>query len=467
LHVGSDLKVDSALVAGNYSWNTDQDTTGLSGYTMRMSSNGELELAESSKQYDLKNTDNLLLQRLIPDSTGSGFGLNDHGSDAVDIQGDLLVIGARGENVSKGVVYVYRKTTKRIIDSTQLDKSFQLIQKIPYPGTSNTAYFGEEVSINNDSLILISAPIENIGDSTNVGAVYVYRDSAGTFVQKQRIEPSSYLSGDRFGDVVAFQDSIIAVTSNFAAWNGTSPSKVTIFKERSGSFVETQVFTSPDNNSNFGIDLAIQDSLLLIGNKDWFLNRGAVFTYVDSSGTYNSQDTLLTSSINNSYLISMDFDGKTLAAGTYWTYNREGSVEVWKRKDDGISFMKYDTIRNPFGAYNDIMSHNVEVEGPVIAVGAFLDDVSGLTDVGQAFVFADNGQDYELVYNLALPFGDTTYNMVVGGYSDNTLITSGFYSNNVYAAQISNLSDRKLIYSNLPEGELITTKNGILATLLY
>ena len=124
--------------------------------------------------------------------TNSGFG------EAVAISGDRIAIGAPRDGAADvGAVYVYGKqgTTWTLL----IRHSFAV------PGSR----FGEAVALSPTGLLVVGAPGEAAGGSSNAGSIYVYA-SAGTTGAVNRVPPNR-TQDDEFGKAVAILGTTILV----------------------------------------------------------------------------------------------------------------------------------------------------------------------------------------------------------------------------------------------------------------
>jgi len=140
---------------------------------------------------------------VAPDaSEGAEFGR------AVAIHGNMVIVGARfaevevepGNILSKaGAAYVFRK-----------DKgAWQFDEKITSPTPADEDNFGRALAIQGD-LLVITARKENLGDD-DVGAAYVFLYQNGKWINQQKLTAGSPTPGAYFGQSVAVQGDRLAI----------------------------------------------------------------------------------------------------------------------------------------------------------------------------------------------------------------------------------------------------------------
>ena len=144
---------------------------------------------------------------VAPDATtGAEFGR------AVVIKGNMVIVGARFAQVGSlskaGAAYVYRK----------YQGAWYLEQKITSPNPADGDNFGRAVAIQGN-LLVVTARKENI-DAEDVGAAYVFSFKGGTWTYQAKLTASDATSGSYFGQSVAIVGDVIAVGARNADPNG-------------------------------------------------------------------------------------------------------------------------------------------------------------------------------------------------------------------------------------------------------
>jgi len=123
----------------------------------------------------------------------------------IDINGDQMVIGAAGVNHA-GKVYVFNRDISGVWNETQIIFPADIV-----PGS----YFGESVSISGNYMAIgAKQESEDVADNNtmnNAGAVYVFKNDNGIWIQHKKIVASDRSSSDYFGVEVAISNRIIVV----------------------------------------------------------------------------------------------------------------------------------------------------------------------------------------------------------------------------------------------------------------
>jgi hypothetical protein len=106
--------------------------------------------------------------------------------------GSVIVVGAAYADVvgyESGAAYIYTREGNNWTETTRL---------VPSDATAES-YFGESVAISGDgNTVAIGA---HLADTTlpDTGAVYIYRNLNGTWVQSYKVMPTEVNTGDKFG----------------------------------------------------------------------------------------------------------------------------------------------------------------------------------------------------------------------------------------------------------------------------
>jgi len=131
----------------------------------------------------------------------SDANISDHFSSSVAISGNRAVIGAYGNNNSKGSAYIFTR---------DINGSWTETSKLTAPDAEDNDYFGGSVAISGDHVIVGSYGDDDNGSSS--GSVYIYTiNTDGTWVQFNKSIASDANSNDYFGRSVSIGDSHIIV----------------------------------------------------------------------------------------------------------------------------------------------------------------------------------------------------------------------------------------------------------------
>ena len=276
---------------------------------------------------------------------GDEFGIS------VAVDGDTVVVGARG-NVSKtGAIYVFTKPSDGDWTSTITET------KLTATGGAADDLFGASVALYGASTIVVGAPGDQnsvAGTNVSTGSAYVFaRDSNGEWSQNAKLTASNAGADDLFGNSVAVDDDTIAVGAYGKDDNSLTDSGLVYVFVKSGgaawaTTTETVQLRASDRaaNDNFGRSVAVDGNTIVVG----------------ASGDRNTVDGA-EASTGSAYVFTKPNTGWTNSAGT----------ETAK-------------LTASDGADSDQFGRSVAVDGDTILVGAHQNDDDG-TDSGSIYVF--------------------------------------------------------------------------------
>jgi choice-of-anchor B domain-containing protein len=242
---------------------------------------------------------------------------------------------------------------------------------------------GSGLAVNDDWIM-----VGTIAQNGARGAAYAFRRQGDSWVQHSKLAPPELQVEDRFGNNIVLDGNRMLISAS-AAGGGAGAVYAYEYTAGTDSWDAEGPLQSPagDEQTSFGADLAVQDGMALIGAPGFFGGVGAVFTYGFSEGQWRFT-TLLTAfqtSGGSQFGGSIVFDGQTAMIGAGGSDNGQGSVFAYTLENGswtGASKLSSDDGgRAFFGA-------SVAMAGD-LAVGAALGADRG---AGAAYVF-ERGAD--------------------------------------------------------------------------
>ncbi len=253
------------------------------------------------------------------------------------------------------------------------------------------------------------------------------------------------LSGDTAVIGAQFDDSCSVIPD-------CSSGSAYVFAKIDGIWMLQAKLTEPEPvpGHYFGRSVAIEGDVMVVGaylaNAPGVTRAGAAYVFVRTEGIWALQTKLVASdAVPEAWLgLAVAINGDTVVIGaandgTQFPNPRSGSAYVFVRT--GNTWTQQAKLRAADAASGDWFGRAVEISGETIAVGAYRDDFSGLTDAGSVCIFVRSGTTWtqqakltasdaqsnsQLGWNLALE-GDT---LVVGAPQQATPI--GTYAGQVY-----------------------------------
>ena len=394
----------------------DTATGGAVGYSVALDGDtlvaGNLTFNSPQSAYVFTRTDGSWSQRkkLTPSNPGSFF----YYGQSVAISGNTIIVGSPAETVNgvtnKGAAYVY----------TGSGANWTLQARLFNP-SGNTAYFGQDVAISGDTLV-IGAPSESVGSVVNAGAAYVFIRAGNSWQQQQRLAPDVATASGAMGVSVDIKGNRIVV-----AEPGT---------ERIHSFTRTGNTWSPgmpvtrldpgQNGEGFGGSIALTD------NHDTIL-VGAGYDYVSGLEGAGSAYVISAPSPACSFVISPTSANFTSNSGT-------GNVTVTASDTNcpwtAQSNVPWITLANFGGTGNGTVGYLVSANGGNRRTGTIIVAGQTVTVTQEALVCAVTlnpptlpagtvGVNYNQPFAGSGGTGPYSYNVMVGALPAGLSLSNG------------------------------------------
>lgn len=262
-------------------------TLALSGQTLLVGLRGDDGLALNAGAafiFERTNGNFEFAQKL----TAFDGAANDNFGWAADIQGDRLVIGAPADNpvgTNSGSVHCYQRSGPTWVHAQKLNAS---------DGSFNDR-FGGALLLDGDRLF-VGAPDAGPSSSQDIGAIYVFARSGETWTEVQKLTPPDGADSDKFGEELAVLGDTLFVTAIGA--DGTGPGgtvvdlgAVYVYRIEAGSWVLKQKISGPEGFAFdlFGSAVAAEDGRLVVGSSPSSagpsLAGADVFEFIDDEWT--------------------------------------------------------------------------------------------------------------------------------------------------------------------------------------
>jgi hypothetical protein len=271
--------------------------------------------------------------------------------------------------------------------------------------------FGGAVAASGDT-VAVGAPLDAEPGGPATGAVYVYlRDGDGWRLQ-QKLQPLAAAAGDQFGAAVALEgDTLLVGAPHRDGGAGADAGLAYVFTRSGSTWTEQQALAAPDAQANdlFGSAVALSGDDALIGAPahGGVIGPGAAYAFARSGSTWSWQQTL--SAVPSGV---WQFGRSVAVAGDLAVVGslrvplgpsdaQTGEASVFARSGGPWTLQQQLTSTHfnagSFGAA-------VAISGDIIAVGAPVDDITGIVDLGYVYVFDLAGPS---VQQVAAPDGQT------------------------------------------------------------
>ena len=372
------------------------------------------------------------------------MGVPEEESSATGVNGDE----SDNRSTRSGAVYVFRRENEQWVQEAYLKAS----------NTSILDDFGESVAISGD-LIVVGASGEDSGatgvngdqsdnSSGRSGAAYVFRRENGGWSQEAYLKASNTGEGDNFGSIVAISGETIVVGadsegSDAIGVNGDQNNNSAeesgaayVFRRENGQWMQEAYLkaSNTDLEDRFGVSVAISEETIVVGasregsgatrvngdesdNSDLFTGAAYVFRRENEQWTQEAYLKASNSDEFDEFGRSVAISGETIVVGTPFEASdatrvngaqnddsafRAGAAYVFRRENGQWTQEAYLKASNT--DVNDEFGTSVSISGESIVVGAPFErsDATGVNGVqndnsifrpGAAYVFQrENGQ---------------------------------------------------------------------------
>lgn len=269
--------------------------------------------------------------------------------------------------------------------------------KITGTGPSPFMFFGAAVDIEGD-VIVVGAPDANGPNSSSQGAAHVFTRTGTTWAETARLTAFDGASGDQYGSRVAISGNTIVVGAwldNGPAGSRQGSAYVYVYDGFNWNFQAKLTASNAAMDDYFGTGVSISGDTITCGaygKSSFSIPRyGAAYVFVRSAGVW-TQQAILTMPVltaDSSFGGATSVDGDTVVIGASSVAGmvgvQEGAAFVFKRSGTTWNFEA--ELRSPSP---DAFAHfgvSLSLEADTVAIGARDDDGPILPDQGGAYVF--------------------------------------------------------------------------------
>merc|ERR1719271_89346 len=216
----------------------------------------------------------LLLGGLAPKASGqelaklvaSDAAEDDRFGDSVAVSGDLVVVGAYGNDDTgdrSGSAYVYRTTNG--------GASWTQVAKLVASDAAAEDWFGESVTVSGDLVVVGADGNDDAGSYS--GSAYVFRttNDGASWTQVAKLVASDAAKDDYFGNSVAISGDLVVVGARGNDDAGSASGSAYVFRTTNGGASWTQsaklVASDAAKSDFFGDSVAVSGDLVVVGAK--------------------------------------------------------------------------------------------------------------------------------------------------------------------------------------------------------
>jgi len=328
--------------------------------------------------------------RASDEAANSAFGY------AVDVDGDVAVVGAFGQASDQGAAYVYELQAG----------TWTAVAKLTASDGATGDYFGYSIGISGDTIV-IGAPHDNeYGDGSGSAYVFVRPDTGWTTTDAYdaKLTASDGAAWDSFGSAVSVSGDTVAIGAHGDDVNGFYSGSAYVYVRPGTGWTTTSSFTAKLTASDgaardfFGGAVSIDGDALVVGAGGFDDTPGAAYVYVRpgtgwaTTADFDAKLTAADGAAGDHFGSALDISGDTVVvgAGDDDPYGaRSGSAYVYVRPGTGWTTTDaFDAkLTAGDGEADDYFGYSVSISGDAAVIGAKYDDPHGDYS-GSAYVFA-------------------------------------------------------------------------------
>src|SRR5260370_57026 len=267
-------------------------------------------------------------------------------------------------------------------------------QKVTASDGMTNSYFGSAVALNGPTA-LIGAD----GDNSFKGAAYLFTKLNGVLSQGQKLTANDGAAYDNFGLSVALQGSMILIGSPRAAvGNSAAQGAVYVFTQSNGTWTQTQKLVASDGaaNDSFGESVAISNSVALVGAYNATVNnhpgQGAAYVFTNSNGSWGETQKLTasdgTTNANFGNALALDSTRALIGADVSTVANHTSQGKAYVFEESNVNWNQSYTLVASDGATDDFFGAAVTLDGPALLVSTPHPTIGGNTYQGAAYFYA-------------------------------------------------------------------------------
>ncbi len=396
------------------------DGTGGFGYTVAIS--GEIIVVGASGDDEMAGNAGAVYVYERPASgwtdgietaklTASDAAIADHLGISISISGDTIVAGATGDG-NNGSAYVFVKPPGGWVDGTETAKL------TASDGVSDE--FGISVDVSGDTIVIGARGDDD--DGNNSGSAYIFvRPSGGwiTATEDAKLTASDPQENQLFGNDVAIDENTIVIGAHGDDSSGNGSGAAYVFTMPTGGWVtdtETAKLTASDGEASdfLGIVVAIDDDTVVAGASSDSVgsnaDQGSAYVFVRGGGWSTRTETAKLTASDGAWLDefgkAVSVSGDMVVVGVHWddwgatNIFDEGAAYVFIEPLTGwVDAMETAKLTASDGEPGDEFGAGVAIEGQTLVIGAYQDPVEIYPGFGSAYVY----QLFESTDYLYLP----------------------------------------------------------------
>jgi|GEM_PF-1956870 len=300
---------------------------------------------------------------------------------SVAIQDSVAVIGAEGKERDAGAAFVYELS----------DNGWTQVAELEASDGSAGDLFGNAVSISGD-VIVVGAPGDDNERGIDAGAVYIFLRGSMGWSEQVRLVSSDGAFNDQFGRSVTIDGTTIAIGAPFGdTVAGQDAGKVYIFEANGPQWTEQVIISLADGSAEdqLGTSVSLENTTLVIGAPENAAKTGRVYVF-EEAGVAWQREAVLTSSDGangDQFGIDVDLDDNYILAGAPLHNSEQGAAYVFRRTSGQWGDTEEGKIESAVGEAGDRLGASVSLSGNFALLGAPL----SANALGASYLFERDG----------------------------------------------------------------------------
>jgi hypothetical protein len=285
-----------------------------------------------------------------------------------------------------------------------------LVNAEPLPVPADRNSFGTNLSVDGDTAV-VGDYLETTALGTNVGAVYVFRRSAGTWTLEARLESLDPAQGEQFGRGLALDGDVVA--AGVAQDNNPAPGgTIQIFRRFGTNWNLTTRILPPAPTSHFGDVLAMEAGTLVVGRSsetglNGLTGEGRALVYQVDFGSVSGPQVLSAQgggAAQDQFGAAVAIKGGRIAIGAPGVDagDMEGVGAVYVFEGSPIFWSQQAKLTVPHPLPFEGLGRSVAIDGDLVVAGAPYQSRMGKQD-GVAYAFSRSGSSWTLDGSFAAP----------------------------------------------------------------
>jgi hypothetical protein len=273
------------------------------------------------------------------------------------------------------------------------------VQRLLAPNGQPGDLFGAAMACDSERLV-IGAPLADRicpGDpNCNSGAIWIYERAAGRFELSTELWPADGKAGDKFGQAIAIEGGLLAVSSGPDGLGITRPDRVHVYERRGGEWVRSARLRAPGqvHGDLFGRVLCVSGDTIFAGaagdDHSGMAGVGSVHVFERSSAGWRNAAELRpwVPCPGMEFGAALAVSGDTLFVGSPGDPHSgegAGSVHIFRRT--GGAWVFVERLLAHDADWHDGFGRRIAADSRRAAIAARGQAVGGVTSAGAIHVF--------------------------------------------------------------------------------